>query len=123
MGSVRGYPLSAYQGDRGYHLSAEYTVPFPWKVKWHSNFPDLSKVLSVTSFLEHGKVFIRKKRSGEVDQEITSAGGGLKFSIPKKEDRSPAVSFAATYSAPVFDSILPADISYGTVYLNGMINY
>jgi hypothetical protein len=23
----------------------------------------------------------------------------------------------------VFNSILPADISYGTVYLNGMINY
>ena len=123
MGSVRGYPLSAYQGDRGYNLSAEYTVPFPWKVKWHSSFPDLSKVLSVTSFLEHGKVFVRKKRSGEVDQKITSAGGGLKISIPKKEDRSPAVSFAATYSAPVFDSILPADESYGTVYLNGMINY
>ena len=123
MGSVRGYPLSAYQGDRGYNLSAEYTVPFPWKVKWHSSFPDLSKVLSVTSFLDHGKVFIRKKRSGEVDQKITSAGGGLKISIPKKEDKSPAVSFAATYSAPVFDSILPADESYGTVYLNGMINY
>jgi hemolysin activation/secretion protein len=110
MGSVRGYPLSAFQGDRGYNASIEYTVP-------------LSKVLSVISFVEHGKVFVRKKRAGEVDQEITSAGGGLKFSIPKKEDKSPAVSFAATFSAPVFDSILPADESYGTVYLNGMINY
>jgi hemolysin activation/secretion protein len=123
MGSVRGYPLSAYQGDKGYNLSAEYTVPFPWQVKWHSNFPDLSKVLSVVSFLEHGKIFVRDKRSGEVDQEITTAGGGLKLSIPKKEDKSPAVSFAVTYGAPVFDSILPADESYGTVYLNGMINY
>jgi hemolysin activation/secretion protein len=123
MGSVRGYPLSAFQGDRGYHGSAEYTVPFPWKVKWHRNFPDLSKVLSVTSFIEHGKVFIRKKRAGEVDQEITAAGGGLKISIPKKENKSPGLSFAVTYGAPVFGSILPADESYGTVYLNGMINY
>ena len=123
MGSVRGYPLSAYQGDKGYNLSTEYTVPFPWQVKWHRNFPDLSKVLSVVSFLEHGKIFVRDKRSGEVDQEITTAGGGLKISIPKKEDKSPAVSFAVTYGAPVFNSILPADESYGTVYLNGMINY
>ena len=123
MGSVRGYPISAYQGDRGYNLSAEYTVPFPWQVKWHRSFPDLSKVLSVTSFIDHGKVFIREKQSGEVDQEITTAGGGLKISIPKKEDRSPAISFAATYGTPVFDSILPSDESYGTVYLNGMINY
>ncbi len=123
MGSVRGYPLSAYQGDKGYNLSAEYTVPFPWQVKLHSNFPDLSKVLSFTSFVEHGKIFVRDKRSGEVDQKITTAGGGLKISIPKKEGESPAVSFAVTYGAPVFDSILPADESYGTVYLNGMINY
>ena len=123
MGSVRGYPLSAYQGDKGYNLSTEYTVPFPWQIKWHRNFPDLSKVLSAVSFLEHGKIFVRDKRAGEVDQEITTAGGGLKISIPKKEDKSPAVSFAVTYGAPVFNSILPADESYGTVYLNGMINY
>jgi len=123
MGSVRGYPLSAYQGDKGYNLSAEYTVPFPWQVKLHSNFPDLSQVLSVVSFLEHGKIFVRDKRLGEVNQEITTAGGGLKISVPKREDKSPAVSFAVTYGAPVFKSILPADESYGTVYLNGMINY
>ena len=123
MGSVRGYPLSAYQGDKGYNLSTEYTVPFPWQVKWHRNSPDLSKVLSVVSFLEHGKIFVRDKRAGEVDQEITTAGGGFKISIPKKEDKSPAVSFAVTYGVPVFNSILPTDESYGTVYLNGMINY
>jgi len=122
-GSVRGYPLSAFQGDKGYNASIEYTVPFPWQIKWHRNFPDLSKVLSAVSFLEHGKIFVRDKRAGEVDQEITTAGGGFKISIPKKEDKSPAVSFAVTYGAPVFNSILPADESYGTVYLNGMINY
>ncbi len=111
MGSVRGYPLSAYQGDKGYNAAIEYTVPL------------LSEFLSIFSFLEHGKIFVRDKRSGEVDQEITAAGGGLKVSIPKKEDKSPAISFTATYGAPVFDSILPTDESYGTVYLNGMINY
>jgi hypothetical protein len=44
------------------------------------------------------------------------------MSIPAEEG-NPAASFAVTYGAPVFNSILPADISYGTVYLNGMINY
>ena len=115
MGSVRGYPLSAFQGDQGYNLSTEYTVPLPWKIK--------SAVFSVVSFIEHGKVYVRKKRSGEVDQGITSAGGGLKFTIPKRENKSPAVSFAATYGAPVLGSILPSDESYGTVYLNGSITY
>jgi hemolysin activation/secretion protein len=122
MGSVRGYPLSAYQGDKGYNLSVEYTVPFPWQVKWHNWFPDMSKVFSAVSFLDHGKIFLRNKRAGEVDQKITTAGGGLKMSIPAEEG-NPAASFAVTYGAPVFNSILPADISYGTVYLNGMINY
>jgi hemolysin activation/secretion protein len=123
MGTVRGYPLSAYQGDHGYNLSAEYTVPFPWQVKWHSNFPDMSQVFSAVAYLDHGKIFVRHKRGGEVDQKITTAGGGLKMSIPEQEGKSPAVSFAATYGAPVFNSILPTDESYGTVYLNGMINY
>ena len=111
IGSVRGYPLSAFQGDRGYNASIEYTVPFP------------SKFLSIFSFLEHGKVFVRKQRAGEVDQEITTAGGGLKINIPKKEKKRPAFSFTVTYGMPVLDSIAPADESYGTVYLNGMINY
>jgi len=111
VGSVRGYPLSAFQGDRGYNGSIEYTVPFP------------SKFLSIFSFLEHGKVFVRKQRAGEVDQEITTAGGGLKINIPKKEKKRPAFSFTVTYGMPVLDSIAPADESYGTVYLNGMINY
>jgi hypothetical protein len=73
--------------------------------------------------LEHGKVFVRKQRAGEVDQEITTAGGGLKINIPKKEKKRPAFSFTVTYGMPVLDSIAPADESYGTVYLNGMINY
>jgi hemolysin activation/secretion protein len=123
MGSVRGYPLSAYQGDKGYNLSVEYTVPFPWRVKWHNNLPDMSKVFSAVSFLDHGKIFVRDKRAEEVDQKITTAGGGLKMSIPKEEDNMPAISFAITYGAPVFNSILPADASYGTVYFNGMVNY
>ena len=74
-------------------------------------------------YLEHGKVYVREIRSGEVDQEISAAGGGIKINIPKKENKSPGLSFAVTYGAPVFNSIAPADESYGTVYLNGMINY
>jgi hemolysin activation/secretion protein len=125
MGTVRGYPLSAYQGDKGYNLSAEYTVPLPMEVPWYTGFPNTSTVFSAVSFLDHGKIFVRDNRAGEVDQKITTAGGGLKMSVSesKKEGKSPAVSFAVTYGAPVFNSIIPEDSSYGTVYLNGMIDY
>jgi len=109
-GSVRAYPLSAYQGDHGYNASAEYTVPSPWKM------------LSLTSFVEHGQIYIRARRSGEVNQHITSAGGGLKLTIPKKGKR-PAFRFAANYAIPVFKSIRPSGSSYGTIYFNGAIEY
>jgi len=109
-GSVRAYPLSAYQGDHGYNASAEYTVPSPWKM------------LSLTSFVEHGQTYIRARRSGEVNRHITSAGGGLKLTIPKKGKR-PAFRFAANYAIPVFKSIRPAGSSYGTIYFNGAIEY
>ena len=110
VGSVRAYPLSAYQGDHGYNASAEYTVPSPWKM------------LSLTSFVEHGQTYIRARRSGEVNRHITSAGGGLKLTIPKKGKR-PAFRFAANYAIPVFKSIRPAGSSYGTIYFNGGIEY
>ena len=124
MGSVRGYPLSGFQGDHGYNSSVEYTVPFPWDVSFgKSSIPDLSKILSFTSFVEHGQTYVRAKQSGEVDQHLTSAGGGLKLTLPKIEGNRPAFRFAATYGIPVFNSIAPADGSYGTIYLNGTIVY
>jgi len=123
VGTVRGYPLSAFSGDMGFNVSAEYTVPFPWDVKWHSDYPKLSQIVSFISFIEHGQVYVREKVSGEVDQHITGAGAGIKINIPKKEESSPNISFALTYGVPVFNSIAPDDASYGTIYLNGMINY
>jgi len=123
VGTVRGYPLSAYSGDMGFNVSAEYTVPFPWDIKWHNDFPKLNQIVSFISFLEHGHVYVREKQSGEIDQHITGAGAGLKIQIPKKTENSPNISFALTYGLPVFNSIAPDDGSHGTIYLNGMINY
>ena len=45
------------------------------------------------------------------------------MNIPEEEGKNLAMSFAVTYGAPVFNSIIPEDASYGTVYLNGMIGY
>ena len=99
-------------------------MPFPWHVpSGLSSIPDLNKILSFTSFVEHGQTYVRSKQPGEIDQHITSAGGGIKLTLPKIEGRRPAFSFAATYGVPVFNSIAPADGSYGTIYLNGMIHY
>ena len=124
MGSVRGYPLSGFQGDHGYNVSAEYTVPFPRDVSCGQNsLSRLCKILSFTSFVDHGQTYIRAKQEGEVAQHITSAGGGLKLNLPKIEGKRPAFRFAATYAIPVFNSIAPADGSYGTIYLNGTIEY
>ena len=123
VGTVRGYPLSAFSGDMGFNASVEYTVPFPWDVKWNYDLPKLSQIVSFISFLEHGQVYVRDKLSGEVDQHITGAGAGIKINIPKKDENSLNVSFALTYGIPVFNSIAPDDGSHGTIYLNGMINY
>ncbi len=124
MGSVRGYPLSGFQGDHGYNVSAEYTVPFPRDVSCGQNsLSGLCKILSFTSFVDHGQTYVRAKQEGEVAQHITSAGGGLKLNLPKIEGKRPAFRFAATYAIPVFNSIAPADGSYGTIYLNGTIEY
>ena len=124
MGSVRGYPLSSFQGDHGYNASAEYTVPFPWNVSFgEGSIPKLSNILSLTSFVEHGATYVRAKQTGEVDQHITSAGGGLKLILPKIEGKRPTFRFEATYGIPVFNSIAPADGSNGTIYLNGTIEF
>ena len=66
---------------------------------------------------------VRAKKPGEIDQHLTSAGGGVKLTIPTVEGKRPGFSFAATYAIPVFKSIAPADRSYGTIYLNGTIEY
>ena len=124
VGSVRGYPLSAFHGDMGYNASLEYTVPFPWHVpSGVRSVPDLTKILSFVSFVERGEIYIRGKQPGEIDQHITAAGGGLKLTLPKIEGKRPAFSFAATYGVPVFNSIAPSDGSHGTIYLNGAIHY
>ena len=85
--------------------------------------PDLTKILSFVSFLDHGQIYVRNKRGSEVDQHITGAGGGLKITIPKKNESDVGINFSVTYGVPVLNSIPPADGSYGYVYLNGMINY
>ena len=124
VGSVRGYPLGGFQGDHGYTASLEYTVPFPWDVpSGQDSIPDLSKILSFTSFVERGQTYVRAKQPGDIDQHLTSAGGGVKLTIPKIEGKRPGFRFAATYAVPVFKSIAPADRSFGTVYLSGTIEY
>ena len=121
MGTVRGYPISAYSGDMGFNVSGEHTIPFPWSIKWDNT--DLSQVVSFISFLEHGQIYIRDEQPGEVDQHITGAGGGLKITLPKKNESDVGINFAITYGTPVFKSIPPTDGSTDFVYLNGMINY
>ena len=80
-------------------------------------------MLSFVSFVEYGEIYVRFKRGSEVDQHITGAGGGLKITIPKKNESDVGINFSVTYGVPMFSSIPPADGSYGYVYLNGMINY
>lgn len=123
MGTVRGFPLSEHSGDQGYLMSVEWVVPWPDKTHLAEWLPTLDQVLSFNTFIDHGRVFVREKATGEVDRAITGAGMGFKVNIPKKEGLSPAVSFALTYGIPVLGSPDPSDQSYGIVYLSGLINY
>lgn len=124
MGTVRGYPLSEFSGDHGYTASAEYFFPIPSQEKFGVDDLTISQVISLSAFLDHGKVFVKDKQSGDKDQAISSAGMGVQINLPKaKTGWRPAVAFSLVYAAPVFGSLNPTDGSYGTWYANGAINF
>ncbi|PIQ99442.1 MAG: hypothetical protein COV66_11890 [Nitrospinae bacterium CG11_big_fil_rev_8_21_14_0_20_45_15] len=122
MGTVRGFPLSEFSGDHGYAGSLEFVTPFPFKWKSGLGPLTLDRIISLSAFLDHGKVFTEDRLPGEQDQAITGAGYSVRLTIPKEKEDGPSLNFTASYGIPL-PGPRPTDQSNGIVYLSGSLNY
>jgi hemolysin activation/secretion protein len=126
-GSVRGFPLAEQSGDFGYNLAAEYVLPFPSKYPVGIENLNVNQIFFLTAFLEHGKVFVRDRQVGELDESITGGGFGLQINIPRNgiccgPDYRPPLNFALSYGVPL-SGPSPTDASSGIVYASGSIGF
>ena len=121
-GTVRGYPIGdGGAGDWGYTSSLQYVIPIPWDLDIRTNKLKLSQVLSLTSFIEHGAVFIIEGIEGEdYFTSLTGLGGGLQFNLPKGKN-TPNLTFNLYYAYPM--SRKPSDGSSGIIYVDGALNW
>ena len=84
QGTVRGYPVAQFSGDRGYALTGEF--------RWNApGFGDkqafLGKkwgdILQFYLFMDHGGANLRNPQEGQVrSQTITGSGFGVQMAIP-----------------------------------------
>jgi hemolysin activation/secretion protein len=123
FGSVRGFPLSEFSGDHGYTFSFEYNYSIPLKLPLYTSWPKKDISATLLGFIDHGKVFVEDAEPGEDHQAITGAGLGLKINMPAKNATSLSTSFSLIWGVPVMSGVEPADRSFGTLYLSGLIAY
>jgi len=123
IGSVRGYPLAEAAGDNGFALTAEYVIPFPFKVKLtdKKGWQFLDQILSFYGFIDHGRVFVRNKQLGEEDRELSGVGGGMRINVSRWTPNYPMVAFNISVGFPIGGSLDPSDGSSHTLYLGGVI--
>ena len=121
-GTVRGYPLGdGGSGDWGYTSSLQYIIPIPWNLDIKTNKLKLRQVLNLTSFIEHGGVFIIDGLAGEnFHSSLTGMGGGLQFNLPKFK-AVPNLTFNLSYAYPMARKT--SDFSKGIIYLDGGLNW
>lgn len=124
VGTIRGYPLADASGDKGYLASMEFVLPlpinFPVSTNPVYNFKDL---FSLFAFIDHGRIFIEKAQPGERDTSLTSAGGGIRLSVPKGKSDLPGADFSLTYGIPVLGDQKPSDGSRGIIHIGGRLNF
>jgi len=125
FGSVRGYPLAEAAGDHGYFVSAEWVVPFPFKVTLMESPRriQLDQVLSAFAFLDHGRVYVKNPQPGENDKELNGVGLGFRLNFPPLGKNYPAVAFDFAYGFPAFGGPKPSDGSSSILYLNGRVSF
>ncbi|MFQ5716130.1 MAG: ShlB/FhaC/HecB family hemolysin secretion/activation protein [Nitrospinales bacterium] len=123
FGTTRGFPLAERAGDWGLTSSAEYFIPFPFKVPLGFDSLTLNQVFSFTGFIEHGQIFVRDQQLGEKSESITGVGWGVQINIPPaKRGWRPPIRFAISQGFPI-EGPSPSDGSSNTLYLNGAINF
>ncbi|MFH0796662.1 MAG: ShlB/FhaC/HecB family hemolysin secretion/activation protein [Candidatus Omnitrophota bacterium] len=72
--NVRGYPVTEYLGDSGYTASAELRLPL-FKSR-------IQERMQLGFFVDHGENFLNTELPGEIEEEITGVGTGLRLSLP-----------------------------------------
>lgn len=125
FGTVRGYPISESSGDHGYTYSLEYNMPWPVNFPYvKEGWPSLDKIVTLLTFIDHGKVFVEDNQPGERHRSLTGAGMGFKINIPKKDEASLATSFSLIWGVPAMSSKQPpSDGSFGILYLSGLMTF
>lgn len=124
MGTVRGYQLADRSGDQGYVGSVEYVLPFPWKTPSGFKHITLNDILSVTAFIDHGRIFVRNPQVSESDASLSGYGFSLRIIVPKpgEEKWKPTTSFTLGFAKPL-GGPTPSDGSNNVWYLNGTMNF
>ena len=125
FGTVRGYPLAELAADNGIAVSIEYVVPFPFKIALTDNpkMKTLDQLVSFFGFIDHGHVYVIDPQPGEVDQEITGVGFGVRVNIPAWSPATPSFSVTASVGFPEFAKKEPSDGSDHTFYLGGLVSF
>lgn len=76
ISSVRGYLQSAYLGDSGYSLSAEFR---------YAPIPDNRQLFEVGAFIDHGAAAVKSPLPGEIPNlALTGAGVTFQFRLPEE---------------------------------------
>lgn len=122
FGSVRGFTLGEYSGDKGFTASLDYVIPVPWKLPLGIEGLTLDRVLSVSSFIDHGQNFFINPIAGELHRSIIGVGTAISLNIPKLKEWTPASTFSVGYASAHLGP-LPADGNAKTLYFNGLLSY
>ncbi len=122
FGTVRGFPISEYSGDNGYHGGLEYVLPVPSAMPLGIGKLKIKDTISLNAFLEGGRIQVLKQVPGDRNRAITGGGFGIRVNIPKRGNWGPSFSFSASYALPL-QGPSPSDGSRGITYLSGALNY
>jgi hemolysin activation/secretion protein len=102
QGSVRGYPLGELAGDSGYSS----TLELRWNAPGIADRPAFAgrtwgDVLQIFAFVDHGGVWIRAPSVGQRRvEDITGAGGGIRFIVPDRLQLTVELATAADGRVP-----------------------
>ena len=122
FGTVRGFPISEYSASNGYSGGIEYVMPFPSSMPIGKGKLKLKDVLSFNTFVEGGRIEIKRQVPDDLDRAISGGGFGMKINIPKTKPWGPSYNFAASFGIP-FQGPPPSDRTSGILYLSGGINF
>jgi hemolysin activation/secretion protein len=80
FGTVRGHEPSAFLGDSGYTLTAEFMLPPPYLAEKTLFNKRIAELVQLALFVDHGGVWNTRAKGGEKPfQALTGLGGGIRL--------------------------------------------